>query len=91
MRSHLLEGVVRHRRARPFVYALEHAVHYLAIDLDELDDVEQSSRLIRRNRRAVLEIRDRTTWSLRPATCGRRSTTTFATLAKTRLAGRSRS
>ena len=24
MRSHLLEGVVRHRRVRPFVYALEH-------------------------------------------------------------------
>ena len=41
MRSHLLEGVVRHRRARPFVYALEHDVYYLALDLDELDDVER--------------------------------------------------
>ena len=58
MRSHLLEGVVRHRRARPFVYALEHGVHYLALDLDELDDVERSSRLIGRNRRGVLELRD---------------------------------
>ena len=39
MRSHVLDGVVRHRRARPFVYALEHRVHYLALDLDELDVV----------------------------------------------------
>ena len=58
MRSHHLEGVVRHRRARPFVYALEHAVHYIAFDLDELDDVVRSSRLIGRNRRSVLELRD---------------------------------
>ncbi len=58
MRSHHLEGVVRHRRARPFVYALEHAVHYIAFDLDELDDVDRSSRLIGRNRRSVLELRD---------------------------------
>ena len=36
MRSHLLEGIVRHRRARPFVYGLEHGVFYAALDLDEL-------------------------------------------------------
>ena len=41
MRSHLLEGVVRHRRARPFVYALEHDVYYVALDLDELDEVDR--------------------------------------------------
>ena len=51
MRSHLLEGVVRHRRARPFVYALEHDVYYVALDLDELDDVDRVSRLLGRNRR----------------------------------------
>ena len=39
MRSHLLEGVVRHRRVRPFAYALEHDVFYVALDLDELDEV----------------------------------------------------
>ena len=39
MRSHLLEGIVRHRRVRPFAYALEHDVFYLALDLDELDEV----------------------------------------------------
>ena len=42
MRSHLLEGVVRHRRARPFVYGLEHGVFYAALDLDELDAVDRS-------------------------------------------------
>src|SRR6185369_295622 len=58
MRSHLVEGTVRHRRARPFVYSLEHDVSYLAIDLDELDGVTSWSRLLGRNRRAVLELRD---------------------------------
>lgn len=58
MRTHLLEGVVRHRRARPFVYALEHGVHYLALDLDELAGIDHVSRLVGRNRRRVLEVRD---------------------------------
>ena len=58
MRSHLLEGRVRHRRARPFVYNLEHGVKYLALDLDELDLVDGRAWLIRRNRRGLLEIRD---------------------------------
>jgi hypothetical protein len=39
MRSHVLEGTVRHRRVRPFVYDLDHSVYYLALDLDELDEV----------------------------------------------------
>ena len=46
MRSHLLEGVVRHRRARPVTYALEHGVYYLALDLDEMGAVDRSMRLI---------------------------------------------
>ena len=58
MRSHLVEGSVRHRRARPFGYALQHDVWYLALDLDELDDVAASSRLLRRNRRGIVELRD---------------------------------
>ena len=58
MRSHLLEGVVRHRRARPFVYALEHDVYYFALDLDELDDVDRAVRLMSRGRRNVLSLRD---------------------------------
>ena len=58
MNSHLLEGVVRHRRARPFVYALEQAVYYVALDLDELDEVDASLRLVSRGRRNVLSLRD---------------------------------
>lgn len=58
MRSHLLEGLVRHRRTRPFVYALEHGVYYVALNLDELDDVDLSSRLLGRNRRRILVLRD---------------------------------
>ncbi len=58
MRSHLLEGKVRHRRARPFVYALEHDVYYAALDLSELDDIDRRIRLFGRNRRAVVSFRD---------------------------------
>jgi DUF1365 family protein len=59
MRSHLLEGTVRHRRARPFVYALEHGVYYVALDLTELDEVAAKLRLVRRNQPGVLTFRDR--------------------------------
>ena len=59
MRSHLLDGKVRHRRARPFVYELEHDVYYAALDLSELDDVARANRLLSRNRPGVLSFRDR--------------------------------
>jgi uncharacterized protein len=62
VRSHLLEGLVRHRRARPFRYELAHRVFYLAVDLDELDEVPRRVRLISRNRRNVLSIRDADHW-----------------------------
>ncbi|HEU0242645.1 MAG TPA: DUF1365 domain-containing protein [Candidatus Limnocylindrales bacterium] len=64
MRSHLLEGTVRHRRSRPVEYELEHDVFYLALDLDELDEVTGRVRLIGRNRRNVLEFRDSDHWPL---------------------------
>ena len=67
MRSHLLEGKVRHRRSRPVEYALEHDVYYFAIDLAELDEVARSLRLVGRNRRNVLEFRDADHWPA-PAT-----------------------
>ncbi len=67
MRSHLLEGTVWHRRSKPVVYALQHAVFYLALDLDELDDVPRRVRLVGRNRRNILEFRDRDHWP-QPAT-----------------------
>jgi DUF1365 family protein len=58
MRSHLLEGKVRHRRSRPSVYELEHDVYYFALDLDELDEVAARVRLVSRNRRNVYSFRD---------------------------------
>lgn len=67
MRSHLLEGKVRHRRSRPVVYGLEHDVWYAALDLAELDAVDASLRLFSRNRRNVLAFRDDDHWPV-PAT-----------------------
>lgn len=58
MRSHLLEGKVRHRRSRPTVYALEHDVWYAALDLDELPELVRSLRLLRRNARGLVAFRD---------------------------------
>lgn len=58
MRSHLLEGTVRHRRSRPFVYGFEHDVFYFALELDELDEVAASIRLVGRNRPNLLTFRD---------------------------------
>ena len=58
MRSHLLEGTVRHRRARPVAYALQHGVYYLALDLDELPTFDRSLRLLSRGRRNILSVRD---------------------------------
>ncbi len=58
MRSHLLEGKVRHHRHRPFTYQLEHDVYYFALDLSELDQVARSVRLIGRNRPNVVTLRD---------------------------------
>jgi len=56
--SHLLVGKVRHRRARPFTYELEHDVFYTALDLAELEQVAARSRLISRNRRGLVVFRD---------------------------------
>ena len=59
MRSHLLDGVVRHRRARPFVYSLEHRVFYFALDLSEIDEIARRLRLVGRNEPAIVAFRDR--------------------------------
>jgi DUF1365 family protein len=59
MRSHLLEGKVRHHRQRPFTYQLEHDVYYFALDLGELDEVATRILLVSRNRPNVVTIRDR--------------------------------
>ncbi len=59
MRSHLLEGKVRHRRSRPFTYGLEHDVWYAALDLSELNELDARLRLFGRNRRSAAVFRDR--------------------------------
>jgi DUF1365 family protein len=43
-------------------YELEHDVFYLALDLDEIDDVATRLRLLSRNRRNVLALYDRDHW-----------------------------
>ena len=59
MRSHLLDGKVRHRRTRPFQYQLEHDVYYFALDLDELDQIAGRLRLFSRGRPNVVTLLDR--------------------------------
>jgi DUF1365 family protein len=58
MRSHLLEGTVRHRRSERTGYALAHDVYYVALDLDELDHLPRTIPILGRNRRAIVEFRD---------------------------------
>jgi len=62
LRSHLLTGVVRHRRSQPMVYELEHDVFYLALDLDEIDQVAGRLRLFSRDRFNALALYDRDHW-----------------------------
>ena len=92
MRSHLLEGNVRHRRARRSCYALEHGVFYVALDLDELDEVPRRLRLIGRNRpEPPVASGTATTSTRRPWTCARPSASICGPRASIRTAGGSRS
>lgn len=58
LRSHLLAGTIRHRRDRHTTYDFTHRVWYLALDLDELPQVDRRLRLLSFNRRNLLELRD---------------------------------
>ena len=90
MRSHLLEGTVRHRRARPFTYEFEHDVCYFALDLDTLDQVTRRLRLVSRTARTWCRSATSTTWPSRSRTCRAASSTTSAPKGSMRPAGRSR-
>lgn len=59
MRSHLLVGLVGHRRLRGLSYGLTHRVWYLAADLDELESLPKALRLLRVNGSGVLALNDR--------------------------------
>ena len=76
MRSHLLEGSVRHRRARPFSYTLEHGVYYVALDLDELDEVARGSGSWAATGEESSSSATATISTRPPRTSGRRSSTT---------------
>lgn len=58
LRSHLLAGTIRHRRDRFTTYDFTHDVWYLALDLDEVPQVDRRLRLLSFNRRNLLELRD---------------------------------
>jgi DUF1365 family protein len=58
MSTSLLVGKVRHGRATPTVYGLEHDVWYAGFDLDDMDAAFQATSLLRRNRRWLLSFHD---------------------------------
>lgn len=58
LRSHFLVGTIRHHRARVAAYEFAHNVWYLALDLDERDQVNHRLPLLSFNRRNLLELRD---------------------------------
>lgn len=59
LRTHLLAGTVRHRRARHANYEFTHTAWYLALDVDEVGEVLRRSRLLSRRRWRPLRIDDR--------------------------------
>ena len=71
LRSHFLVGTIRHRRTRITTYEFTHRVWYLALDLDEQDEVERLLHLLSFDRRNLLELR--TADHLDPAASGLRA------------------
>lgn len=59
LRTHLLTGTVRHRRARHANYEFTHTAWYLALDVDEVEEVLHRSRLLSRRRWRPLRLDDR--------------------------------
>lgn len=56
LRSHLLVGSVGHRRLRVRDYAFTHSAWYVAVDLDELEELDARSRLLAVDRRGLLQL-----------------------------------
>ncbi|GMU40228.1 MAG: DUF1365 domain-containing protein [Chloroflexota bacterium] len=59
LRTALLAGTVHHRRSRHAEYAFTHRAWYLALDLDEVAEVDRRSRLLSRRRWRPLRLDDR--------------------------------
>jgi len=58
LNSCLYECVIVHRRLRPRQYAFEHKMMMLYADLDELDAIDRSTRLLSRERGNLYSFRD---------------------------------
>lgn len=58
LRSHFLAGTIRHRRTRITTYEFTHHVWYLALDIEEQDEVDRRLPLLSFNHRNLLELRD---------------------------------
>lgn len=59
MRSRLYTGRVTHERVRPARNSFHYPVYYLALDLDELEDVDASLKWFSHNRPNVVSLHDR--------------------------------
>ncbi len=59
LNSAIYTGVVRHRRYQPQTHAFSYGLYMLALDLDELAELEQGSRWFARERFAPLSFRRR--------------------------------
>ena len=57
LRSRLYEGIVMHQRLRPVRHGFRYRVFSLLLDLDELPEIAQSSRLLRIERLGILSFR----------------------------------
>ena len=59
MRSALYTGTLMHSRRAPRRNTFRYPVSYFLLDLDELGELEQRFRLLSRNRRNIVSVRDR--------------------------------
>lgn len=57
MRSAIYQGTVRHRRFSPKSHDFSYPIYMLAIDLDEIDQLEKSSKLFSASRWALLRLK----------------------------------
>ena len=57
MNSAIYQGTIRHRRFSPVVHEFSYRMFLLYLDLDEIGDVFEGSRLFAANRRALAEFR----------------------------------
>ena len=57
MKSAIYTGNIRHRRFKPVPHEFSYRLYLVYLDLDELDEVEQTSKLLSTRKRALAEFR----------------------------------